>query len=149
MKKELYTEIEIAAPPEKIWQILTDFENYPNWNPFIRRIRGASAVGAKLEVFIQPAGAKGMTFKPTLLAVEKEKELRWRGKFFVSGLFDGEHFFKIQPLAENRAKFVHGENFKGLLVGFLAKSLDTDTLRGFREMNEALKLLAENKKDVD
>src|SRR5829696_4401328 len=134
MKKELYTEIEIAATSEKIWRILTDFENYPNWNPFIRRIKGTIAVSEKLEVFIQPSGAKGMTFKPTLLAVEKEKELRWRGKFFVSGLFDGEHFFKIEPLAENSAKFVHGEHFKGLLVGFLAKSLDTDTLRGFREM---------------
>jgi hypothetical protein len=143
MKKELYTEIEINASPDKVWRILADFENYPNWNPFIKKIKGNLAVGEKLEVFIQPSGAKGMTFKPTLLAVEKEKELRWLGKLFVSGLFDGEHFFKIETISENSVKFVHGENFKGLLVGFLAKSLDTDTLRGFREMNEALKNEAE------
>ncbi|HEX9963293.1 MAG TPA: SRPBCC domain-containing protein [Pyrinomonadaceae bacterium] len=149
MKKELYTEIEIAAAPEKIWRILTDFENYPNWNPFIRSIKGEIAAGQKLEVFIQPTGAKGMTFKPTILKAERERHLRWRGKFFVSGLFDGEHFFKIEPLGETGAKFVHGENFKGLLVGFLAKTLDTDTLRGFREMNEALKLRAENKNYAD
>ena len=100
MKKELYTEIEINAAPEKVWRILTDFEAYPNWNPFIKKIKGNLAVGEKLEVFIQPSGAKGMTFKPTLLTVEKEKELRWLGKLFVSGLFDGEHFFKIIGAAD-------------------------------------------------
>ena len=149
MRKELYTVIEINASPEKVWRILTDFAEYPNWNPFIRKIEGNLAVGEKLEAFIQPSGAKGMTFKPTLLAVEKEKELRWLGKLFVPGLFDGEHFFKIEPLSEKSVKFIHGEDFKGLLVGFLAKSLDTDTLRGFREMNEALKNLAEKKSDAD
>ena len=149
MRKQLYTEIEINASPEKVWRILTDFAEYPNWNPFIRKIEGNPAVGERLEAFIQPTGAKGMTFKPTLLAVEKEKELRWLGKLFVSGLFDGEHFFKIEPLSKKSVKFIHGENFKGLLVGFLAKSLDTDTLRGFREMNEALKNLAEKESDAD
>lgn len=149
MRKELYTEIEINASPEKVWRILTDFAEYPNWNPLIRKIEGKLAVGEKPEAFIQPSGAKGMTFKPTLLAVEKEKELRWLGKLFVSGLFDGEHFFKIEPLSEKSVKFIHGENFTGLLVGFLAKSLDTITLRGFREMNEALKNLAEKESHAD
>lgn len=149
MKKELCTEIEINASPEKVWKILTDFVEFPNWNPFIRSIEGNLAVGEKLKAFIQPSGAKGMTFKPTILAVEKEKELRWLGKFFVSGLFDGEHFFKIEFLGESKVKFIQGENFNGLLVGFLAKSLDTDTLRGFGEMNEALKDLAEKTGEND
>jgi Uncharacterized conserved protein len=143
MKKELYTEIEINAAPEKVWRILTDFADYPKWNPFIRRIEGVPAVGERLKIFIQPTGAKGFAFKPKVLAAKKEKELRWLGKFFVSGLFDGEHFFKIEKSGENKVKFVQGENFSGLFVSFLAKSLDTDTLRGFREMNEALKKRAE------
>jgi hypothetical protein len=143
MKKQLYTEIEISASPKIIWDILTNFADFPNWNPFVRKIKGELKIGEKLEVFIQPKGGKGMTFKPVLLAVEKERELRWRGKFLISGLFDGEHFFKIEPLGENRVKFIHGENFQGLLVGVMAKSLDTNTLGGFKEMNEALKNLAE------
>jgi uncharacterized protein YndB with AHSA1/START domain len=31
--RELGTEVEIAAPPERIWEILTDFAAYPDWNP--------------------------------------------------------------------------------------------------------------------
>jgi uncharacterized protein YndB with AHSA1/START domain len=34
--KELHTEIEIDASAERVWDILTDFASYPQWNPFIR-----------------------------------------------------------------------------------------------------------------
>lgn len=143
MKKQLYSEIEIEASAERLWQILTDFAAYPDWNPFIRRISGRAVVGEDLEVYIKPSGARGMTFKPKVLIADENEELRWHGKLFVSGLFDGKHFFQIERLAENRVKFIQGENFSGLLVGLFAKSLDTDTLRGFVEMNEALKARAE------
>ena len=26
-------EIEIDAPPQVVWEVLTRFENWPNWNP--------------------------------------------------------------------------------------------------------------------
>lgn len=144
MKKQLYTEIEIDASPERVWRILTDFISYPIWNPFIREIRGKAAAGEKLRVFLKPSGARGMVFKPTILKAEPNREFRWRGRLLFSGLFDGEHYFRIEPIGENRVKFVQGENFGGLLVRFFAKSLDTDTLRGFIEMNEALKKRAES-----
>ena len=35
--KELHSEIEINAPVERVWEVLTDFASYPRWNPFIRR----------------------------------------------------------------------------------------------------------------
>jgi len=38
--KEIRTETEIKASPGKVWQVLTDFENHRNWNPFIRSIEG-------------------------------------------------------------------------------------------------------------
>ena len=38
--KELKTTIEINASPAKVWEVLLDFEKYPDWNPFIKNIRG-------------------------------------------------------------------------------------------------------------
>ena len=58
------TEIEIEAPPGRVWDILTDFERYAEWNPFVREIQGDLRKGAKLEVRLGPPGEKGMTFKP-------------------------------------------------------------------------------------
>lgn len=65
-------------------------------------------------------------------------ELRWRGKFIVSGLFDGEHFFGLKENTDGSTLFVHGKDFSGLLVGFFGKALEK-TRKGSILMNEALK----------
>jgi hypothetical protein len=143
MMKELHSEIEIRAPAEKVWRLLTDFADLPQWNPFIRRASGKIEVGEHLEVTIQPSGARGMTFRPTVLRAEPNRELRWLGHLLLPGLFDGEHSFTIELLGENRVRFVQREIFTGLLVPLFSRSLDADTQRGFEEMNQALKARAE------
>ncbi len=141
--KELHSEIEINAPAQRVWEVLTDFASYPRWNPFIRRASGAPRTGERLEVRIEPSGSRGMTFRPKVLNAEANRELRWLGHLLVPGLFDGEHSFTIQPLGENRVRFVQREAFKGLLVPLFGRSLDSNTQRGFEEMNRALKERAE------
>ncbi len=141
--KELHTEIEIQASDKRVWQLLTDFASFPEWNPFIRQAKGEVKVGARLEVHIQPSGASGMTFKPVVLKVEPNRELRWIGRLLMPGLFDGEHIFTIETLDTNRVRFTQREVFTGLLVPLFARSLDKDTRRGFEEMNQALKSQAE------
>lgn len=141
--KTLHTDIEIRASAEVIWNILTDFARYPQWNPFIKSIEGQVQKGEKLRVVIQPPGGKAMTFTPTLLVVHPGRELRWRGRLFIPGLFDGEHSFQIEPTGNTACRFVHKEEFSGLLVPLLWKSLDTTTRQGFQAMNEALKKRSE------
>ena len=141
--KRLRHETRINASPERVWQALTDFAAYPEWNPFIRKAEGQVREGARLEVRIQPSGARGMTFRPRLLRVTPGRELRWLGRLWLPGLFDGEHVFRVEPQEQGGVNFVQEETFRGVLAPLLAKSLDRDTLRGFREMNEALKARAE------
>jgi len=109
---------------------------------FIRSIVGAAEVGSRLSVRIEPPGARGATFKPTLRAVAPQRELRWLGRLFMPGLLDGEHRLAIEPLDGGRSKFVQSERFSGLLVGLFGKTLAA-TERGFGEMNAALKRRAE------
>jgi hypothetical protein len=141
--KELHSEIEIQASDERVWQILTDFASFPEWNPFIQRAEGEVRSGARLVVHLQPPGGRGMTFKPVVLQVEPGRELRWLGRLLTPGIFDGEHIFNIESLGEGRVRFTQREVFKGILVPLLAGNLDTNTRRGFEEMNQALKRRAE------
>jgi len=141
--KELYSEIEINASQDKVWQVLTDFDHFKDWNPFIKSIDGKPESGARLNVRLQPPGGRSMTFRPKILKCEKGEELRWLGHLFVPGLFDGQHTFKIEPLGPNRVRFIQREKFNGVLVGFFSRSLDDQTKRGFRAMNQALKDRAE------
>jgi hypothetical protein len=140
---KIETQIEIAAPVEYVWSWLTDFASYPQWNPFIRSIEGQLEVGRLLNVFIQPPDSRGMRFKPTVLAVVPNRELRWKGKLILPGLLDGEHYFKIES-APGGVIFHQREIFSGILVSLFRSSLDAATKHGFIAMNEALKQKAEN-----
>jgi hypothetical protein len=141
--KELHSQIEINASAERVWHLLTDFASYPQWNPFIRRISGEPTTGERLQVRLEPLESRGITLRPKVLNAEPNHQLRWLGHLLVPGLFDGEHSFVIQPLGEDRVRFVQREAFRGLLVPLFARSLDNSTLRGFEEMNQALKERAE------
>lgn len=143
---EITTSIDIDAPPDRVWDALLDFPAYIDWNPFIRKISGFARAGERLTVHILPPGGKGMTFHPRVLRSDPRTEFRWLGHMIVPGIFDGEHFFRVEPLAEGqRSRFVHGERFTGLLVPLLRRRLDEDTRFGFEAMNRALKSRVEER----
>lgn len=136
--KQIETEILIEAAPEKVWEVLTDFEKHPDWNPFIKSIKGEKSVGKKLKVSIKPPDGAGMVFNPVVLKYEENKEFRWKGKLGIKGIFDGEHYFILNKTENGNTKFVHGEKFSGILAALMGKTLDK-TKDGFKLMNESLK----------
>lgn len=141
--RELETAVEIDASPERVWDVLTDFAAYPEWNPFITRITGEAREGGRLEIRVEPPGGRGMTFKPTVLAATPPRELRWLGRLLLPGVFDGEHTLRIEPLDGGRSRFVQSERFRGLLVPFFGGGSLAKTKEGFERMNDALKNRAE------
>jgi len=140
--KEIYSEIEINASSKVVWDILMDFDNFPNWNPFIEKISGNPKVGSKIEVFIQPPDSRGMTFKPKILDYKPEEKLRWIGTLRIPKIFDGEHSWIIKEINENKVLFVQKEKFSGILVPLLGGMLK-NTKKGFKMMNNALKMESE------
>jgi len=139
----LRTEIDINASGERVWRVLTDFSAYGEWNPFITSISGEVQQGARLKVRVQPPGGRGMTFRPTVLAADPDRELRWVGRLLLPGIFEGEHAFLITPLENGRVRLRQQETFRGLLVPLLRRLLDGQTRAGFEAMNRALKERAE------
>jgi len=142
--KEIYTEIEINASASVVWSILTDFDDFSRWNPFIRKISGKLQEGAQIEVFIKPSGSNVMKFRPKILTYDLERELKCLGNFWIPKLFDGEHSLVINEISENKVLFIQKERFSGLFVPFLSGTLK-DTESGFEMMNHALKEEAENR----
>jgi hypothetical protein len=141
--KEIYSQIEIGATPNRIWQILLDFESYPKWNPYIRFANGTPAVGKRIEIVTHPKGSRKLIFHPLILKLEANNELRWRGSSLPGFLFSGEHIFLLRSKSHEITSFVQREIFTGLLVPFLQGTLDKRTLRGFQAMNAVLKIRAE------
>lgn len=140
--KTIHTDVEIEASPEKVWAVLTDFESYPEWNPFITSIKGEPTAGTKLEVTMQPKGKKAQTFKPEVMLAEPNRVLEWLGHLGVKGVFDGRHHFELEA-TDTGTRFVQKEDFSGALVWLLMKMVGEATEGGFHVMNRALKERAE------
>jgi hypothetical protein len=141
---QLHTEIEIDAPVQAVWATLTDFHSYPEWNPFITQISGKLAVGQELCVNVSLPEGGNYTLRPKLLRWEPERELCWLGHLWFKGLFDGEHFFRLQEVGAGRTRLTQGEKFSGLLLRVLGGTL-SKTSRGFVYMNRALKRRVEQR----
>lgn len=143
MSKELFSSIDIAAPAEMVWEVLVDFAAFPVWNPFITQADGRLEVGGRLTLRMQPVGGSAVTLRPTVIEVIDGQRLRWQGRLGVRGLFDADHLFIVEPEGGVASRLVQQEQFSGLLVPFLQRSLDRGTLPAFKAMNSALKDRAE------
>jgi len=141
---EIRTEIEIAAPPSDVWRVLSDFRRYPEWNPFIVALRGEAKTGAALDLTISlPDSNNERVLRAQLLRCEPEDELRWLGHLWMKGLFDGEHFVRLEARGD-KTRVIQGEDFSGVLLRFLMPRV-TEAARGFVYMNQALKRRVESR----
>ena len=134
---------EIDASPESVWAILTDFESYPEWNPFVRSISGTLAEGEELTVRIDPPDSRAWTFEPEVVAVDDGRRFAWLGRLLVPFAFDGYHEFRLDPTADGGTRLLQRETFRGALVPLLLDEAEIE--RGFAAMNRALKERAESR----
>jgi hypothetical protein len=142
-KRWIHTEIEIAAPCSVVWKILTDFPVYGSWNPFIKSIEGKLIVGKRLRVFARlPCGLQ-MVLWPRVLDFRIEREIKWIGNLFLSGLLDGEHRFMLERLGEAKVCFIQKEAYRGALLPIMWFWLKGQSHEAFWSMNRALKVDAE------
>jgi hypothetical protein len=142
--KTIETNIVINSTPDKIWDVLTNFEEYELWNPFMTKVVGNAILGSKIEVNIKTISGKNRSYYPIITKCETNKELRWKGKSFLPGVFDGERVFILEKSDDDKVTFSHKEIFSGLGVKLVGNKLDENLREGFVRMNEALKVRAEN-----
>jgi hypothetical protein len=142
--KEVYTDIRINAPVDKVWNILTDLSANQSWNPFIVQSIGKAELGERLTCRPRISKKRIATFHPTVTRLVPGKVFAWTGHFLVPGLVDGVHVFELVPEEDNTVCLIHRQEFSGFLMPFIWKRIEKTAKRGFTLMNEALKKRAES-----
>lgn len=141
-KTELRSEVEIDAPPARVYAVLTDFSRYESWNPFLTQVRGELVVGRKLSLEMSLPEGKTYILQPEVTRVTEQVELRWRTQFWSATLLEAEQLFILKEARPGVTRVTQGLDFSGFLLRFSAKSL-TRAARGCVYMNQALKKRAE------
>lgn len=119
------TSLAISAPPDAVWAVLTEFAAYPEWNPFIVKASGGLAKGGRLSITVAlpSRGGQRVGFRPVITVLEPGRMLAWKGGLPLPALFDGVHYFRLEPAGTNGTLFVHGERFDGLAARLLGRRI--------------------------
>ena len=143
MPFEIKTSIAINASPARVWDVLTDFPHYPEWNPFVLQVEGAVYQNAPIRYrFEMPRGVRIWT-GATVLRYQPERELGFSAHVITPQLFRGDHYFAIEPTDQGGVIFHHGEIVSGVLFPAVQLILQNFGLPQFEGLNSALKRRAE------
>lgn len=145
---EITASCDIDAPAEAVWSVLTDLEQFQDWNPFIRSASGSSEVGGTVRVRVRSSLGVPLGFRARVYDREDNRALRWRGHVGAPWLACGDHTFTIEPLGDGRARLIQRESFTGLVPWLARRLLARETQRGFDAMNRALAVRAQARKAV-
>jgi hypothetical protein len=141
----LKEEMDVAAPAERVWTLLTDFGSYPDWNPYILSLETDEQPGSKLTLrIVQTNWKKPLTIRPKLTGFDRRfRELRWEGMVGIPLLFDTLHWIRIERVDDESSRIVQAERFSGLFSSLLPQSGRRATRHAFKLMNKALRERAE------
>lgn len=110
--------ITIAAPPEKIWALLTDAAGFARWNTTVTSIEGTIALGERVKIRV-PVSER--TFSPKVTAFVPNERMVWSDG--MAPMFKGERTFTLTPRPDGTTDFEMVETFSGLMLPMIKGSL--------------------------
>ncbi|MCL4252764.1 MAG: SRPBCC domain-containing protein [Anaerolineae bacterium] len=131
--------INIKASKERIWAILTDAPNYPNWDPGVIRIEGTIAKGEKVVAYNKISPNRAFPAKVTEFVVGER--MAWTGGMPL-GLFTGVRTFSLTPKGDGSYDFTLREEFSGPML-FMIGGTIPDMTDSFNNFVKGLKAYAE------
>ena len=110
---------DIAAPAERVWQVLTDARAYPDWDSGVERVEGDIRPGATIKVHSE--ANPGRAFPVKVAELEPARRMVWRGGMPL-GLFRGVRTFELSE-RDGRTAFRMREEFTGPLLPLIWRSM--------------------------
>ena len=105
----LHLTIDVSAPSEEVWAVLTNFDTYGEWHPHIRSAHGELVPGGRITV--QAAGAGPMSFDAKVVEVEVPHLLVFEGGDPDHILV--RHTWKLSALPDGSTRVDDYESFLG------------------------------------
>lgn len=141
---EIRKDVEINAPPSKVWRTVVEFEKYKDWNSQLQYLGGELKPQGLLHLKLSAKGTDPYEFKSTVSYWEENKRFAWLAVTGFPRIFDGEHFFELQDLGNGKTLVVNREEYRGILSLIIRNLPMMKTApEGFELMNTELKRYCE------
>jgi hypothetical protein len=142
--EKIETKIVINQPIDRVWQLFTDTQSYPEWNTLFDIDKFPTHVGQQINVDLYDEDRNvQFQMKPEIKKIN-QYHLEWEGKLYINGLFNGRHKFVFTKIDANTTELIQSEDFNGLLVPLLNYFVIRSTQLKFDRMNTSFKKYVEN-----
>jgi uncharacterized protein YndB with AHSA1/START domain len=133
-------EVVIAAPIERVWSILTDFEAYPAWNPFTLQVKTSRVVGEPVDMRVA-LGWMGVIRQRETLREVAPYRIVWALDHAPRALLWAERVQALEP-ADGGTRYTTADTIGGALEPVVRLLLAGPLQRGFEQMAAALQARA-------
>ena len=141
---EIRAEIDIAAPPEKVWAVLSDINSWHEWSPIINDSAGEFSLGSTVSITMmgEKEHQDGPEYHPIITRLEAPNYFQWRAVMLAGSIMTNDKIFELQATPAG-THLVHKELFQGMVVPIFGNNFDKNVPTMLKAMNEALKVQAE------
>lgn len=131
----------IQSSPQKVWNVMADFENYGRWNAWVSKLEGSLEVGSKIRAYDRA----GRSLKLQITSINEPFEICWNDvTWFTHFGLGGWRCRRIVPLADRSGvQFVNHFEFTGVFGGALEHYTREYLTKGMTLENESLKKYVE------
>ncbi|MDE2664878.1 MAG: SRPBCC domain-containing protein [Acidobacteriota bacterium] len=140
---EIRTEpVEINAPIDVAWTVLTEVDKYSQWNPFTPQVRTDFSLGSPANLLVRMGPAK-FRITETVCAFEKPRLIAWKKKFGAPWLLHAVREQHLEPVGKTSCSYHNTDRLTGLLAPMVFVCFGGYMRRGFHDVAEGLKAWAE------
>lgn len=141
-----YAEATIAAPRQVVWDVLTDFPAYDQWNPFTYNVVVETlAVGQLIRFTVRMSDHFRRVQIERFAQIEPPHLLAW-GLRSPSPLLNPVRYQLLSETADGYTHYQTWEHFTGLAAPVLGVTVLGQVRRGFADVAAALKQRAESER---
>jgi hypothetical protein len=132
--------VDIAAAPEAVWQVMTDFDRYPEWNPFAVRCSTSLLPGDPIDMsvaFILP-GRRRLRQREWIRTHTPGREFSYSMAPVPFSALRSRRTQSITPLGDAQTRYTSRFELSGWLHPVVQLLLGARLHRGFHAMTAAL-----------
>jgi len=142
MKRAVEHRIGIQAPAELVWELISDFSTWEQWNPVHPRAEGQLKIGTSLSVHQALPGEPVRVIQPVVQDWVPYEQLHWRSTR-LGGFVTAIRYIEIENMGPSSSTFSNGELFMGMLVRWISRDDRRKLKAAYTQMGEALRDHAE------
>jgi uncharacterized protein YndB with AHSA1/START domain len=134
----LATEVEIAAPPREVWDVLVDFQGYAQWNEWLPELRGEAVEGGRATAKVWLNG-KLRRARHRVLQVDAPRVLCWRDAGATTWFVWARRCRFVSELADGTTMFREELTLNGTFVDAAIRRYGEALQRGLEREAESLR----------